>query len=232
MSLYAFDPYHTKIIRKTGYDASLKFMGHLWEPMQVVHLPLVMYAAMELLGCLTGLALWCMGFSSARDRETGIRYWIYDPLCDAARAAVDGGLGGRIMHVSRHQLQQRLHRLHDSVSSLIDLDGPELRHVDRTIGSAHQCLRCDIMLTPAIIARHCSAVRVYTSAMYSQCCVLVHTHKCMHAHKCMPAQLDSPRMQPRSQPVVFLHGVMGIGLCLPLIRVRCPPPPLQSTQPP
>lgn len=126
----------------TGYDASLKFMGHLWDPMRVVHLPLVVYATMELLGCLTDLVLWCMGFSVARDQATGMRYWIYDPLCDAARAAVDGGLGGRIMHVSRQGLQQRLHRLHDSVSSLIDMDGnPELRHVDRTIGSDHG-LRC------------------------------------------------------------------------------------------
>ncbi len=183
-------------------------MAHLWEPLPTIHIPLCIYAAMEIAGYLTNLVLWCMGFAAARDPRTGVTYWLYDPQCGSARAGADGWLGGRIMHASRHQL----HRLHDSFSSLMDLES-----MQRCVCWVCVCVvEGDDMWR--MMMRRCVHVCMWcTSSMWCEHVYPIIVSLCNHRQP----QHTVVHRRAAQQPIVFLHGVMGILLCLPLIKVGC-----------
>ena len=61
-----------------GYDPSLRFMAHVWEPLRVQHKPLIMYAMTELAARIAHLLLQWMGFK--RGHQGAFTSWTSPPL--------------------------------------------------------------------------------------------------------------------------------------------------------
>ena len=51
---------------KEGYNPSLEFMAHLWEPLRVMHKPLAMLLTSEAVSLITDGTLFLMGFKVQR----------------------------------------------------------------------------------------------------------------------------------------------------------------------
>ncbi|KAK9804722.1 hypothetical protein WJX72_001924 [[Myrmecia] bisecta] len=78
-----------------GYDPSLRFMAHCWEPLRVIPKPLAVHLASEAVGMACHLAIQCCGFSKRRCQ--GINYWVREP--QPGEGVMQTPAGPRNMHV-------------------------------------------------------------------------------------------------------------------------------------
>lgn len=69
-----------------GYNPSLRFLSHLWQPLRVWHKPLALYAAIEGYAALSSLMLQCRGF--VRHRHGGFDVYIHLQGCDASSVPI------------------------------------------------------------------------------------------------------------------------------------------------
>lgn len=149
-----------------GCDETLQFMGHLWEPMRCLHLPLAVYVAAEAVGWFSDVVLWCMGMTRCKHQASGLYYYVWDPASGTADAAGEQGLGGRLQQAALRGLTNLQGAVHDSFGSLVDL-----AQADR------------------LSLRGVRQVRP-----------------------------PPPQLSAAHPPIVFVHGVMGLVLCLTLVK--------------
>lgn len=75
-----------------GYNEQLRYMGHLQEPLRVLHSPLTVLAGSETITLATHAVIRAMGFSHHKCK--GFSYWVCKPRSASPLSGADGGALG------------------------------------------------------------------------------------------------------------------------------------------
>lgn len=177
-----------------GFDVSVRFMAHRTEAMRCVHLPLACYAIAEALGWASDLALWCMGFTCKRHAPSGLRYWVLLPTTTPIPGTGTSAAAAAAAAVAA------------AGGGVFGAVGPA--------GLAGG-------MAAALGGRLKAGLYGLHGAMhdsFGSLADLVAMERESPARTTSQPASASTTGQQQQHPIVFVHGVMGLALCLPLIK--------------
>eukprot|EP00887_Chlorella_sp_A99_P006932 scaffold2.g6932.t1 len=119
-----------------GYDPSLRFMAHIWEPLHVAHKPLALYLATEAVARVAQALVWLMGFHHASHGDFTCWVWEPPPPPAPAAAAATPAAAGAPAAAAASAAARRRRRAADDDSAAELTEGEESEGVAGAGGGA------------------------------------------------------------------------------------------------